>query len=128
MLRFFFCVLLFAGWGLAALSLHVVRTDGGVAVVPKDSIGLADTWADVRGWSVDDLPAHQGLVVRLINTGKFEALAGVKGLPEGAADDLDILRSELRDFACREPVKVVKESKGKRGAKLVRLVDIAMQD
>lgn len=139
MLRFFFCVVLLAGWGLAALCLHVVRTPGGVAIVPKDTLSIADTWADVRQWSVDDLPAHQPLVSRLINTGKFDALAGVKGLTEGAAADLDALKHELRDAAGREPVQVVKQSKDAKTAKSrevrdvkkskpVKLLDVAWQD
>src|SRR5262249_46731766 len=133
MLRFFFCVLLLAGWGLAALCLHVVRTPGGVAIVPKDSLGITDTWADVRQWSLDDLSAHQALVSRLINTGKADALAAVKGLTEDATEDPDALKQQLREAASKPPTPIVKEAKTTKSrdtkkSKPVKLVDVAWKD
>jgi hypothetical protein len=82
MFRLFVLVLLLAGWGLAALSLHVVLapgTPGRLAIIPKDRLGFTDTWADVRGWTIEELPNHPSLITRLIQTGKTDLLSHVAG-------------------------------------------------
>ncbi|HEY1629467.1 MAG TPA: hypothetical protein VGF52_06390, partial [Tepidisphaeraceae bacterium] len=58
--RMIFCSLLLAGWGLAALSLHVVRTADQIPItlVPKDQLGITDTYVDTRNWTMDDVAQH----------------------------------------------------------------------
>ena len=46
--RLIVLVLLLGGWGLAALSLHVVRTPQTLTIVPKNRLGIVDTVVDVR--------------------------------------------------------------------------------
>src|SRR5436853_47373 len=57
--RFIVLVLLVAGWGLAALSLHVVRAAGDrIVLIPKQKLGVTDTYGDAR--AVDHLAAVFG--------------------------------------------------------------------
>ena len=77
MLKLFFVVLMLAGWGLAAISLHVVRTPAGLTILPKDSLGLTDTYADTRDWKPGDLPEHKALIKRLLSTDRMDAIRHV---------------------------------------------------
>ena len=43
-------------------------------VVPKERLAITDTYADVRGWTAEDLAAHEGLIARLEESGKADAL------------------------------------------------------
>lgn len=64
-----------AGWGLAAASLHVVRTPEKVIVVPKDKLTFSETYADIREWTTDDAMNHPQVVARLTATGRGDLLA-----------------------------------------------------
>ena len=78
-------VLFLFGWGLALLAVHVIVApasgdatggpDWRVIVVPKERLAITDTYADVRGWTADDVAAHPSLVARLEGSGKADALA-----------------------------------------------------
>jgi hypothetical protein len=74
--RLFVLVLLVVGWGLAALSLHVIRTPDEVPItlVPKDQFGIKDTYVDTRKWTLDDAAEHPQLVAKLIESGKANVL------------------------------------------------------
>ena len=74
------------GWGLLALSVHVVRTPEAVVVVPKDRVGWAGTWVDVRGWSAAEAEASP-VTRRLIETGKRRHLAHVDGFESSVSRD-----------------------------------------
>ena len=78
--RLLFVGLLLGGWSLAALALHVVLVPAApesatagrefkVLVLPKNRLGLADTFADTRGWTPEDAAAHEALVSRLVEAG-----------------------------------------------------------
>ena len=81
MFRLIVSVLLVAGWSLAALSLHVVRGDHKIVIIPKQSIdwvhGWRETYVDTRNWTLDDVAEHPALVNRLIQTGKVDVLQHV---------------------------------------------------
>lgn len=76
MFRFLFraaCAGVFlGGWGLAALSLHVVRTPDKIGLLPKDRLGVFDTYVDARTWTLADLPAHAPLVKRMLQADKAD--------------------------------------------------------
>ena len=84
LVRAVLAVLFLFGWGLALLAVHVVLApaaadstggpDWRVIVVPKERLAITDTYADVRGWTAEDLAAHEGLVARLEESGKADAL------------------------------------------------------
>src|SRR5471030_58834 len=97
--RLIFCLLLLAGWGLAALSLHVVRTNEQIPVtlVPKDRLGVTDTYVDTRNWTTDDVEQHPELVSRLINTGNADVLRHVISDPKGDVS------AQLSDVLQRAP-------------------------
>ena len=81
-LRLFVFGLVVAGWALAALSLHVVRTPGApkeFIVVPKNRLHYLDTYVDTRAWTIDDVSNHPAVAQRLIDTGKTAALSHVVG-------------------------------------------------
>ena len=78
MFKFFFFVLLAAGWVIAAASLHVVRTPTNlltVTILPKDQLTFADTYVDTRTWSANDLSKHPAFVRRVIASNKIDALS-----------------------------------------------------
>lgn len=77
-------LILLAGWGLAALSLHVVRLTEGtvpIGIIPKNRLGIDDTYVDVRNWSATDLPSHADFVKRVLATDKAHWLKHV-GKPD----------------------------------------------
>lgn len=79
MFRFVVLLLLLAGWSVAALSLHVVRTPGEipVTIVTKDKLGVQDIYVDTTKWTMDDVPKHPDVVERLLESGKADALKHV---------------------------------------------------
>src|SRR5215207_7270535 len=77
--RLIVALMLLIGWGLAASSLHVVRTGGAPVVIPKNRIGIADTYVDVRNWTIQDVANHPAVVKRLIATEKADVLTAAVG-------------------------------------------------
>ncbi len=77
--RLFVLVLLLVGWGLAALSLHVIRTKEQIPItlVTKDRLGIADTWVDTTMWTMDDVGKHPIVVERLLRSHKTDVLKHV---------------------------------------------------
>jgi len=95
-------VLLVGGWGLAASALHLVRTDATNSreyiIVPKNRIGIEDTYVDTRAWTIDDVPSHKSVVNRMIETEKYMAIARVTGEKEPAE-----VQQRLADALLRTP-------------------------
>jgi hypothetical protein len=75
--RLIVTLLLIGGWSLAAGALHVVNTGSAVIVLPKDRLGLRDTYVNINGWTVDDVSNHPLIASRLLSTGKVETLAPI---------------------------------------------------
>lgn len=77
--RLIFCMAFLIGWGLAALSLHVIRTPDQIpfALVTKERLSFRDTYVDTRAWTMDDVPRHPELVARLIRSGQADLLRHV---------------------------------------------------
>jgi hypothetical protein len=69
-------LLFILGWGLAALSLHVIRTPDEIPItlVPKERLGFTDTYVDTRHWTLDDVALHKPLVEKLVRSGKADVL------------------------------------------------------
>ena len=65
-------------WG--ALNYHFVQAKDGIRMVPKVNASLADTFVDIRGFTVADWARHTDLALALTN-------ANQRGLMEDAADD-----------------------------------------
>ena len=98
-------LLLVTGWGLAASALHVVRTPTAsreFIIVPKNRIGIEDTYVDTRAWTLDDVPHHKSMVGRIIQTEKHMALAHVAGETEPAE-----VQQRLADALMRAPQPAV---------------------
>ena len=82
--RFIVLLLLIVGWGMAALSLHVVRTQGDkIVVIPKQKLDYTDTYVDAREWTLQDLGDHVALVERIIESGKASQFAYLVEDPNG---------------------------------------------
>lgn len=77
--RFIVFLLLIVGWGLATLSLHVVRTPDDIpfTLITKERFGLTDTYVDTRNWTLDDVSKHPLLVRKLIDLKKEDVLKHV---------------------------------------------------
>lgn len=91
-LRTAVALLLLTGWGLSAAALHVVRGPDRVAIIPKNRLGFADTYVDVRDWTPQDVAAHPALADRLLRAGKSGFVAHAFD-PADAAD----LRRQIAD-------------------------------
>jgi hypothetical protein len=80
LIRLMFLILLLVGWGLAAGALHVIRTPsslGTISIVPKNALGIEDTYVDTRNWTLEEVSGHPILVMRLIELGQSNLLAHV---------------------------------------------------
>jgi hypothetical protein len=78
--RLLVVVLLLGGWTLAAFALHVVVAPGKpgrVIFVPKNQLGIKDTYVDTRNWTIGDVANHPAVTQRLLETGKADALTQV---------------------------------------------------
>ena len=101
--RLLVVVLLLGGWSLAALSLHVIVAPGSpgrVIFVPKNQLGIKETYVDTRHWTVGDVAQHPQVVQRLLATGKTDALAHLANPGE---DLVAILNDAVEKPATPEP-------------------------
>jgi hypothetical protein len=99
-LRLLGLALFLSGWVVAALCLHIVRTPNptdpnrsNLVVVPKLRLGIEDTYVDARHWTPADVPAHAGLVGRILDAGKAQQL-GFLTNPKSKED----VQSQLSDL------------------------------
>lgn len=96
LVRLVVTLLLIVGWGLAVSSLHVVRTNDSVTIVPKNRLGVFHSYVDVRGWTLDQVKSNPEVAQRLIDVGKVELLAHVT--EHSSTEDLQRqLRSAIQD-------------------------------
>jgi len=79
--RFIMLVLIFSGWAVAALCLHVVRTpdpqdphQSKLVVIPKQQLGVKETYVDARNWTMADVPDHGPLILEMIKADKLNEL------------------------------------------------------
>lgn len=116
--RLFVAVLLLSGWGLAAASLHVVRTqDRCLVLIPKQKLALFDdTYVDARAWTIQDVADHPALIERVIESGKTSQFAYlVKDQSGDVAAQLDqavrnapTTKPDARDVEIRKGMDKVK--------------------
>jgi len=92
--KFVAVVVLLAGWALAALSLHVVRTANGVQLIPKNKLSIDDTYVDVRQWTSDDEDKHPAFYARVKQLEQTDVL---KPEPESHESHADASKSSLSD-------------------------------
>ncbi len=74
-------VLLVGGWTVAGSAVHLVRTPGNWAILPKDRLTFHDTYLDTRKWTLADDQTHPTVVARLVHLGRTDLLAHT--LPAG---------------------------------------------
>lgn len=62
-------LLLVGGWALASASVHLLRTNDNIPlrVLTKDHLGYAETYADLRHWTLSDVYAHPRVINRLLD-------------------------------------------------------------
>ncbi len=86
---------MFVGGGFVcfAYNYHVVYSNKGLSVIPRDQAGLGDLYVDVRSWKPVDWQSHPQLVRSLVTHGRGELI----GLPNA-----DSLRDLLRKFSNAE--------------------------
>jgi len=76
-IRLLMLIVLLSGWGLAAASLHVIRTPSTITIVPKNRLGFRDTYVDTRSWTIEDIAGHADVTRRLIQLDKTNLLNNV---------------------------------------------------
>ena len=103
--RLFVFILLVAGWGLAALSVHVVRTPDQIpiTILTKNRLDWRETYTDTTKWTMEDVPRHPLLIERILQTGKSDVLNHVVDLKDG--DVQQQLTDALEDGQQREASK-----------------------
>ena len=93
--RLIVTLLLVIGWGLAASALHVAWTGHKVVVIPKEHVGVRDTYVNTSNWTADDVAAHPLVSKRLLATGNGDALAAA--FTTNSADELAAKVTEAID-------------------------------
>src|SRR5438067_569494 len=68
-------LLLFLGWGLAASAMHIIWTGNSPIVLPKEQLGVRDTYVNLNKWTIVDVQNHPAVVKRLLETNRAETLA-----------------------------------------------------
>ena len=105
---------LLGGWLLAASALHVVRAPSGIVVIPKDRIGVRETYVDVSKWDLPRVAAHPGVVGRLIQTNHVDKLSHVTK-STSAEDLVHQIQAAVKEgnvsAPATQPVKTVAELK-----------------
>lgn len=99
--RLFIFSLLIGGWGLAAASLHVIRSPGSaanIALVPKSKLQIQNTYVDTRNWTMQDASNHPALITRLIDAQRADLLSHVAD-PRSKLD----LQAQLIEAIHRRP-------------------------
>ena len=84
--RLIVLVLLIGGWAVAASALHIVWTGEKPKILPKERLGVRDTYVNVANWTAEDVAAHPIIVKRLVATGKADVLA--KAFESKTGDEL----------------------------------------
>jgi hypothetical protein len=88
--KFLVIVTWLAGWALAAASLHVVRTPGKFAILPKDRLNFADTYVDTRQWTTATAFEHPKLAQRVFAADKADLFEHL-----GTPAEIARLRSDI---------------------------------
>ena len=97
--RIIVAMLLIGGWGLAASALHVVWTGNIPVVIPKNRVGVRDTYVNVAKWKApEDVQNHPELVERLLATHREQLIAHVFNAP-----DHDALIAQIEEAVAKGP-------------------------
>lgn len=101
MFKFLMFITWLGGWALAAASLHVVRSPETnnlpiqLTLITKERLNFADTYVDVRAWTVSDaFSQHPTLTRRIFATGREHLLAHL-----GPANELQRLKTDITTAA-----------------------------
>lgn len=115
--RLIVLILLLGGWGLAASALHVIRTPATITIVPKDRLGVRDTYVDTRTWTIADVAKHPEVTRRLLSLGKAQLLENVA----------DPNSAEPLEVQLHEALRAAGEDGGLTLGRIVDMLDIAWQ-
>jgi hypothetical protein len=116
--RLLVAAMLVGGWGLAALSLHVVRSPGSpqwlgrITLLPKDRITWRQTWVDTTKWTSVDLVRNAAVVERIHKAQKDNVLRHVSGAVEPVAPSP--VKVEMVEHAAGQATPAVPQPEKKR--------------
>ena len=120
--RLLVTVLLLGGWLLAASALHVVWTGNKAIIIPKNRIGVRETYVNTVAWSADDVANHPTLAKRLVDTGHSDAVAAAfKDV--GSAD----LPAKINEAISRGPTTKPADVIGDKVDQIAQKADQAVQ-
>ncbi len=99
--RFFFLLLGFVIGGSAiytAFKYHVVKADSGIELIPKGTPSLADTYVDIRNYTVSDWAAHPTLSADIVAAEKTKLMGGsaANSAANTVQDEVQNLLNEIR--------------------------------
>jgi hypothetical protein len=110
MFRLLIVGLFLAGWGIAALALHVVRARGdAIVVIPKQRLHWRDTYVDAREWTLNDVANHPSVVQRIVQSGNAEHFAYLLG--DGNRSSASDVAAALEDAVRNAPPTTKPEDK-----------------
>jgi hypothetical protein len=92
---FLFGILVGGGLVGFGFKYHVVYTNDGLVLVPKQQATFADLYVDIRSWKQSDWQAHPELARSLVTHGRSDLLGGPAS---------EFLRDTLRKFGNAEKV------------------------
>ncbi len=127
MIRAVTLVLLVGGWSLAGSAVHVVRTPGNLAVVPKDRLSFHDTYLDTRKWTLADDQAHPAVVARLVHLGRSDLLAHTLPNSTDAQATLDAIAAQQPAPAPTADVSTLGGVVNQAAGQVRTVVDLAKQ-
>ncbi len=106
LMRFVVFALMISGWAVAALCLHVVRTpnpsdpqQSNLVVIPKERLGIRETYVDARMWKMSDVLDHRQLVLSMVYAGQAKQLQFLAD-PDNKTD----IATQLTDELSGDPV------------------------
>lgn len=59
---------------LTAVNFHVVKTDKGLELVPKQTLGLSEAYVDIRKFSASDWADHKQLAADMVAAEKHHLI------------------------------------------------------
>src|SRR6476659_4999629 len=114
MFRLLIVGMFLAGWGVAALALHVVRAKGdAIVVIPKQRIHWRDTYVDAREWTLNDVANHPSVVQRIVQSGNAEHFGYMLG--DGSHGSASDVAAALEDAVKNAPPPAKADEKHSEG-------------
>lgn len=79
---------------LTAFNFHILKTDKGFEMVPKESLGLSDSYVDIRKFSAADWANHKQLAADMVAAEKAHLIGDAA--QQSIGDELKVWLDKVR--------------------------------